>query len=184
MNRKIIILALVLGVALTGCDDKQTANQTERATVARNQKRLVVAQPPPEFNWSQIRQNLIDIQQAQGQTTATTTFFFNQGVVNPVKSCASIGFPIPATYQLTNPEAMATKYQSPYTLPQQDTTGVFSGDTSATYVICLDDSGKGRITYWEGFVQTETGEARWDREQGLIVSVGKSSAQVNTEGER
>jgi len=63
-------------------------------------------------------------------------------------------------------------------IAQQETTGVYTGDTSGTYVICIDESGGGRITYWEGPVETETGEATWNSELHQIESTGKSTAEV------
>lgn len=51
------------------------------------------AVPVPEFRYSQIRQNLIEITQAQAQaeTTQTTSFFFNLGADAPIMVCPSSG---------------------------------------------------------------------------------------------
>lgn len=187
-RKPLLILVAILG-ALTltagSCDGETSdANKTERKSVESSQRKLAVAQPLPTGDWSQLRQNLIEIETAQINTTATTTFFFNQGVVDPVKTCQSVGFPIPASYQLSNPEAVAINdaQSGTLSLPQQETTGVYTGDTTGTYVICIDGKGKGRITYWEGFVQTETGPATWNTEQHMIVSSGESTAAVTTDG--
>jgi hypothetical protein len=177
------ILAVLAILGASSCDDEKSANAKERATVSSNQKKLAVAQPLPTGDWSQLRQNLIEIETAQINTTATTTFFFNQGVVDPVKTCQSVGFPIPASYQLSNPEApLYSSSHDDLTLPQQETTGVYTGDTTGTYVICIDGKGKGRIAYWEGFVQTETGPATWNVQQHAIESSGESTAEVTTDG--
>lgn len=180
--KKPLLLITALATLAIGCSETadQDANKREANTVAKMQRKLSVAQPAPTGDWSQLRQNVIDIETAQINTTATTTFFFNQGIGNPIKSCESVGFPIAATNQLTNPEAIAVKDHNVgvLSLPQQETTGVYTGDSTGTYVICIDPSGKGRITYWEGFVQTETGQATWDRTLGQITSTGASTADV------
>lgn len=180
--KKALLLITALATLAVGCSSPadQTANEREADTVAKAQRKLAVSQPAPSDDWSQLRQNVIDIETAQINTTATTTFFFNQGIPNPIKSCESIGFPIAATNQLTNPEAIAYAEGNVgvLSLPQQETTGVYTGDSTGTYVICIDPSGKGRITYWEGFVQTETGQATWDRTLGQITSTGNSTADV------
>lgn len=121
-------------------------------------------QPVPQFTWSQLRQNLIEIETAQTQPTPTTSFFFNLGVADPDHSCPSIGFPIPATDQITNPQQIAgSPYHSGgYTIPQIDPNGIYSGDTTGTYVICLNTAGQAYADYWEGFVETVSGSASWD----------------------
>lgn len=183
MNKRMKYLAMALTVFLfctagscTGEDESKDSK-----TVRRQEEQYTKGQPPPAAAWSQKRQNIIDIETAQIVTTVTTTFFFNQGIQNPIKICPSIGFPIPATDQLTNPEKVLDRREGDVVIAQQETTGVFTGDTSGTYVICVDENGKGRIVYWEGFVQAETGEATWDREQGMIIPKGESTATVSVE---
>jgi len=181
MKKILSCVALVILVAVGCSDSEPSATNQERRVVERNEKQQLKGQPAPTGAWSQLRQNLIDIEAAQIGTTATTTFMFHMGNPNPVKECSSIGFPIPATYQLTNPEKLidSPRYSEDHVVAQQETTGVYTGDTSGTYVICVDDSGNGRITYWEGPVETETGEATWNKTTHQIESTGKSTAEVN-----
>jgi len=45
---------------------------------------------------------------------------------------------------------------------QIDPNGVYQGNSTGTYVICLNAQGKPYAVYWEGFVQAVTGVARWN----------------------
>jgi uncharacterized lipoprotein NlpE involved in copper resistance len=179
MKRLIAILAIA-SLALVGCNEKtETANQKDRRTVARAANGYVNNQPPPVANWSQIRQSLIEIERMQIEATATYTAFFQMGTNGPVFTCDSIGTPIPADTQLTNPESMATTYQSPYTLPQMETTGVFTSTaTQATYVICTRANGDPYFVSWEGPVMSSTIPIRWDGNRMVPDEAAASTADI------
>lgn len=175
---KKVIAILVLGVLLlAGCSDgtngsaSRNVNRARRAdenTSARVLSRFQKTQPVPERPWSQLRQNLIEIEEAQMDTTQTTTFFFNMGVPNPVLTCPSIGFPIPSTAQLTNPQAKV-RGASDAVIAQLESNGVYTGDSTGTYAICVSPQGKAYAVYWEGFVYTATGPATWDGKQVQLI---------------
>lgn len=174
------ILASIVGltalISLAACGPEGSAsNEAEQAVAQQQLDGFLKAQPVPIFNWSQLRQNLIEIETAQANTTATTTFFFNQGVADPVDVCSSIGFPIPATYQLTNPDQVERHSGDGggnFTFSQLESTGVYTADTSGTYVICIDGNGQAYANYWEGFVKTVTGPAKWDYDKKQVVLTG------------
>lgn len=183
-NKKIIttIVAATAVLALSACQEPQSGAQKEESDAASKQlDQFLQSQPIPQFNYSQLRQNLIDIETAQANATVTTSFFFNQAVVDPIHSCPSIGFPIPGTFQLTAPEKLAGKREGGYiALPQLESNGVYTGDTSATTVICVDDEGRGYANYWEGFVSTVAGPAEWDATTKTIVLTGAPTAEFST----
>lgn len=180
--KKLLIPIIAIAFLLSGCSDyKDSAQKKESRVVERNERGLLVSQPPPTGAWSQIRQNIIDIEKAQIATTATTSFLFHTGNPDPIKICSSIGFPIPATYQLTNPEKIINRdNREDFVISQQETTGVYTGDTSGTYVICIGADGNGRAAYWEGNVETETGQATWNFDTKQIESIGTSTAVITT----
>lgn len=153
--KKLIIVAVALAAVLAGCTSATGEDQRTTEEILQD---LQKAHPVPQFKYSQYRQNLIEVVTAQAESTATTTFFFNQGVQEPINSCASVGFPIPTTAQLTNPERYVGSGGS---IPQVEPQGVYTGESSGTYVICRDANGRGYAVYWEGFVQTVTGPAEW-----------------------
>lgn len=175
MKRTLATLAAV--VVLVGCTNTGAAKK-ETDAVRQSQAMFLQSQPVPQFNWSQLRQNLVEIETAQANTTATTSFMFllaGAGSSGPmVHSCPSIGFPIPSTYQLTNPQG---KLQGEgLTVPQMEATGVYTGDTTGTFVMCVGADGKPFAFYHEGYVSTVTGPAHWDLTKGEIVMDGTSSA--------
>lgn len=178
---KIAAVAIVALLTLSACSETSNRNATvsqEKKTATQQLEQYLQSQPVPQFTWSQLRQNLIEIQTAQADTTVTTSFFFNQGVVDPVHSCASIGFPIPGTYQLTNPEQKLRDSEA--VIAQLEATGVYTGETTGTTVICVDDDGRGYASYWEGFVSTVAGPAEWDDTAKRVVLTGAPSAEFST----
>lgn len=176
-HKTALIAATAALLALTACGTEDSRSRASEEEVAEQQlEGFLKAQPIPVFNWSQLRQNLIELQTAQANTTATTSFFFNQGVAEPVMSCPSIGFPIPATYQLTNPDNIVLPggpERGSIAIPQLESTGVYSGDTTGTYVMCVNADGEAFAFYWEGFVSTVTGPAEFT--DGRITLTGEST---------
>lgn len=168
----IAVLLLTVGV-LTACSHGDKARKADEDYSRSLLLGYQASQPPPKNKWSQIRQNLIEVQDSQIKTTATTTFFFNQGVTDPILVCPSIGFPIPATSQLTNPDQKVKGHD--LTLPQLEPNGIFTGNTSATYAMCIDAKGRPYATYWEGFVQVVAGPAKWDKAAHSVALIGAPS---------
>jgi len=172
MKKLIALLVAITAVfALSACTDTGSARAKDEAASEAILQDLQKAHPVPKFKYSQYRQNLVEIVTAQAESTPTTTFFFNQGVKDPVATCPSIGFPIPTTSQLTNPEQIGAGTSSGgyTTLPQVEPNGVFTGDSAGTYVICRDANGRGYADYWEGFVKTVTGPAEWNGSEVVLI---------------
>jgi hypothetical protein len=156
-----VLVAVVFVTSAESCDGKTSA--AKETDVAR---------------YSQLRQTLIEIEEAQAKATATTSFMFlagaGAGSTGPLlASCPSIGFPIPSTYQLTAPEGKLQDHN--LTVPQMEANGVYTGDSTGTYVLCVGGDGKPFVFYWEGYVATVTGPAHWDNVKGEIVMDGPSS---------
>lgn len=182
MKKKLsIILAVALGVVAlgacqsTGAKARQNAvNRNDRNVSSQILSNYEQSQPAPIRPWSQLRQNLIELETSQTDTTQTTTFFFNQGVQEPVQSCPSIGFPIASTSEITNPEQIVGSGGS-NSVPQIDPNGIYAGNSTGTYVMCLDAQGKPYADYWEGFVQTVSGPATWNAADHKVELTGPSS---------
>ena len=177
MNAKrfiVSLLALLFGVVvLAGCDENSGTAENKKQTDNQLDQYNKV-QPIPFYESSQYRATLLAIQDAQAKGLATTTFFFNQGSVDPIKSCSSVGYPVPTTAQLTSPDQ---SIGNGAVIAQMEPTGVYTGESTGTYVVCLKD-GMPTVDYWEGFVQTEGGPARWDSEKKMVVSTGPSTVTV------
>jgi hypothetical protein len=178
---KKIALVLVGAVLLVGaCSDKKdSATDRDEAASSAALDNLQRAHPTPSFDRSQIRQNLIEIATAQAEATATTSFFFLEGV-GLISSCPSIGFPIASTTQLTNPGRETGPRESRIVLPQVEPTGIYTGESTGTFVICVDARGDAYARYWEGYVQTVTGTAEFT--DGQVNLIGPSSFEFTGEG--
>lgn len=176
----IVFTAAVLAFTLTGCEGTTTAAEKDQASTNSQLDRYQKNQPVPASDWSQYRQTVIDVETAQVHGVATTTFFFNMGTDNPIKVCPSIGFPVASTAQLTNPDQVVYGYQSPSVIAQQEPNGVYTGDSSGTYIVCVADNGSKYISYWEGSVHAEGGAAHWDKTQGMITLDGAPTVEATT----
>lgn len=180
MNKKLMIAAAIAiaAVPVAACSSTQpSGNAQESQAQQRDANTLVANQPIPIFQSSEARANLIAIEEAQAHGVATTTFFFNQGVQNPVFTCPSIGYAIPSTAQLSNPhQVIYTNHPNGgmdgNVLEQMDPTGIYTGDSTGTYVECVSANGTKYPKYWEGFVDVIGGPAHWDAAKGQEVLDG------------
>lgn len=177
-----VAIAGLLTAGSSGCTEEVSATEQDERTTEQAMSDLAKAQPVPTFKFSQYRENLIEITTAKAKPTPTTSFFMLPGVPDPIFVCPSVGFAIPDTTQLTNPEQIAHR-SSTYgyvTLPQAEPVGTFTGVGTATHVICRDANGRGFDNSWEGFVNTITGPAEWDYDKHQIVLIGAPSAEFTT----
>lgn len=184
----VITAALVLLVSVSACtNDKPAddANVKDKVSSGEILKKAQTAQPVPQFGYSQIRQTLIDAQTAQANSTQTTSFFFINGVPDPTFTCPSIGFPVAGTSQLTNPEQLTREYlgsnwgYNTGVIKQIDPNGIYSGDTSATFVLCVEASGKPYLHHAEEIVHAVAGPAVWDKAGRTIKITGDPTFKVN-----
>ena len=183
MNKTLIAIGLAVTLLLgTACGtaDPGGGSAKEEKTGDDQLDQYLQAQPVPIFNYSQLRQNLIDIETAQANATVTTSLFFNQGVVDPIHECASVGFPIPGSWQLSNPQKVITDHEGTITLPQMEPNGLYTADTTGTTAICVDEQGRGYAFYWEGFISTLAGPAEWDSTTKSINLMGAPTAEFST----
>lgn len=174
--KKLLVLALPALLVLGACGSTASSITTDQKSSNSQLSTYQRNQPVPKGNYSEMRATVIAVEEAEIAGTATTTFFYNQGSPVPIKSCSSIGYPVPATTQLTNPEQVSRDGNGGgnVTLPQSDPTGVFSGSTSGTFVVCVQADGTKRVDYWEGYVETEGGAAKVDS-SGVIHDSGSST---------
>jgi hypothetical protein len=181
-NRTTAIVAVGAAIALmttaSSCGSnhnaQQSANARDNAQQGQTMDRLSVNQPPPSPDTSQMRQTIIDIENAEIHGTATTSFGPAKSLsdATPRWSCPSIGFPVPADAQLSNP------HQVQYTghpnggsdanvVEQADPNGVYIGPTTGTFVVCVSPNGLKYYVYEEDHVNTVGGPAHWDN--GIVL---------------
>ena len=119
----------------------------------------------------------ISIAAIQALGEQTTSFFFNQGVKNPIMSCPSLGEPVASTTEITNPQqpdvtSGGSNGNTAVTLGNMDPNGIYAGDSTGTYVLCVNGQGQQYAQYWEGFVDSVSGPATWDAGTGQIKVTG------------
>lgn len=181
MKRSIAVLVLLSFAAfIIGCggSNESEGQSVEHSTQQQIENNYAKGQPVPALTNSQVRQNLIEIEEAIAEGVSTTSFFFNMGIQDPVKSCPSIGVPIPASSQLTNPEQIIQNGEhgaGNQTIPQMDPTGIYTGETTGTYVLCIEAKGNPYVSYWEGFVMSEFAPAKWNEAKHEVELLGSSS---------
>lgn len=137
----VIFLALLIcGFAFDG-DGCNGANDKEARVVERQQDVYVRNQPAPAFDFSLDRYLMIELYKARNTSVATYSYVQSEYSGKVLWWCPSIGFPIPANTQLTNPTARDGG-SSVVVLPQAEPNGLYSSpSTTGTYVMCLDETG-------------------------------------------
>ncbi len=162
-------IAAVTGFGLAACTSASNSSGQQQENQAQRQdtQSLVRNQQIPHFSWSMERQILIDAETAAADGTQSTSFFFIQGVRDPVFVCPSLGLGVPDTAQLSNPQQVVNDgYPNGgqgLTVGQMDPFGVYSPPASeGTYVICVGSGGKPYLERAEEFVHTVLGPAVWD----------------------
>jgi hypothetical protein len=176
----ILVGCATLVLTASACEPQTSDSQKEESKQQESiSKQYVKNQPAPKESYSQLRQNLIDIETAQIKGVRTTSFFFNQGIEHPIFTCPSIGMPIPATTSLTNPDQVI-QYRGEYnggnvTVKQMEPNGVYPSDTTATYVLCVGGDGHVFGKYWEGNVDAYFAPAVWDDAKNEVRITGRAS---------
>lgn len=167
MRKKFLIvvasLALLSGTACRTSKQNKTAGKdhaTEQKAVSDGFARQVNSQPVPVFDWSQVRQTLIDVEGAQATGALSTTAFYLEGI-GLIGWCPSIGSPVASTAQLSSSKQFVDlpgdHTNSLVEVDQGEPTGIYPGGSSGTWTVCLDDNGKKFAHYWEGYVSSDIG---------------------------
>ncbi len=175
-------LTLTLGACDTssGTSGGSTGNAAQNAQQQKDNAQLEFVQPIPFFPYSEIRQNLIEIEAIQALGISSTSFVFIQGIDHPVLVCPSQGVPVPATDEMTNPVVPvwnSGSWSQGYAVAgvgvgQQDPVGVFQGDTTGTNGLCLNNAGQPYDIYNEAQYVTVTANAVWNKSTGMIDVLG------------
>lgn len=182
MTRKLVLalVSIMTAVVLAGCLDNSGAQARYQESVQQGKGVLAIVQnqPVPDLGgWSLEREIVRQTYLARNQNVATYSYLFTMdGKI--VEVCASIGYPIPYSTQLTNPEVYAS---SGGTLPQAEPTGLYPpSNAAATLVQCAVGEGKVSPVYIEDNVLTlpyrirsDYQFARVDETTSFTVDVGK-----------
>lgn len=164
------VLPLLLGANGGGCNSPKSVD-VERDVVERATLQLNRNQPAPTFDWSLERHMLIQLYTARNKALATYTYVRNPFTGKVMSWCPSIGYPVPANTQLTNPEqAIYLGNGGAATIGQPEPNGLFSSpSTSGTFVMCTNKAGQVVPRYFEADVEAYLVPMR--EENGMLVEV-------------
>lgn len=169
-NSLAMVLVLI-GMIVTSCVRSDNSDRGDRYTINRQQEIYDKTLPVPLFDYSQTRDSLIQIYRTKVSSVATYSVVTSMtGQV--IFQCPSIGFPIPADTQLTNPlKPTWSDTADSAVIEQAEPDGTFtSKNTDATYVLCVLTNGKVAPVYTEQKVLTFTFPVRL--ENGRLVDAG------------
>lgn len=140
----LLVLAIV-SLLLSACADNSIYE--EKIKVLDQQKVYGENQPIPQFDWSLERDVLIQLYSMRNDAISTYTVVVSS-FGNLLWECPSIGYPIPADTQLSNPEFYYSS--GGVTLPQAEPNGLYSSkNTVGTWVMCVLDDGTVYPVYTE-----------------------------------
>jgi len=146
---KLFPVFVVMAVILSACVD--SAGYQARLEESRQQGEgalaLVENQPVPDLGgWSFEREIVRQTYLARNGTIAIYTYLMTlDGTI--IEICASIGYPIPYSTQITNPEVSNGSYGP---LPQAEPNGLYPpSNAEATLVQCVNPDGTVSPGYFE-----------------------------------
>lgn len=149
---KLVIIGLLIALVLlvVGCGGQSAAEQnaeTEMAQQSGGISQILNNQPVPDLGgYSFTRQVIIDTQLAQnkGASTWTYTMTYDGRII---EICASRGYPIPYSTQLTNPSQPYGGYQAYTTIGNPEPDSTYKPESAAaTYIQCIADAQTGTVT--------------------------------------
>lgn len=168
-----ILGILVAGaVALVACGT-QSQDSVDRQTVQAQQNTYTSRQPIPQFDWSRQRDTLIQIYQLTNEARSTYSVLTSQGTGQMIYACPSVGYPIPADTQLTNPLTVQRYWINSTAVDgvveQPEPSGLYSShNTDATWVLCVRKNGDVAPIYTEQKLTTFPFAVRYNKDTGMI----------------
>jgi len=182
----LFILGAAAAVAFVGCGEPGTAS-IEREGAERQQEQYLIGQPIPAFDWSLERQLIVDLYGIRNQRVSTHAVWRSDyGLIEG--DCPSMGFGLPYDTSLTNPLTVqrfnlgkAADWHSGV-VEQQEPNGIFaSKNTSATWVMCLGDTGAIEPVYVEAKVTIFPGPVNVDYDTNRVVRSGAATVMIRAE---
>lgn len=142
----LVLFLLVACAPASVADVEQAQQQTGNMAIVNNQ-------PLPDLGgYSFERQIVIETYLARNNTIATYAYMFTMdGKI--IEICPSIGYPIPYSTQLTNPEKIEYTYSAPNVISNAEPNSLYPpSDAAATLVQCVNPDGSVSPVYIEWYV--------------------------------
>lgn len=174
-----VILLAAFSVMGDSCNNSpgEDAAQRESYQQGAAYKNILRNQPPPTFDFSIERKIMIALYEARQHSIATYSFVQSDYTGKVLWSCSSLGYPIPYSTQLTNPD-QEVGYN--VVLPQNEPNGLFPPPSSeATWVPCVDEHGQITPVYEEKRVTVFLRPMQEQNGQLVPVAGGKASLGIS-----
>lgn len=173
-------IILMVGLAMAGCEKKQSADVKDTKTANAQQEQYSKAQPIPMFDWSLERQLVIDLYQVRNQKAATHSVWrSDRGLIEG--DCPSYGYGIPYDTSLTNPLKAYRTRVGVTSIEQAEPNGIFaSKNTAATWVMCLGEAGTVEPVYVETKVTVYPGPVIADYNTNRVTRSGAATVLIST----
>jgi hypothetical protein len=172
----------VLGLILGACTEGDNARRADEQLAGEQLGIYQNGQPVPIYDFSQVRDTLIQINTMLVEGRQSYATIVSPLTGEPLFSCPSVGFPIPADTQLTNPSQVVST-ASGAVVEQIEPNGTFtSKNTNATYILCIQEDGSAVPVYSEPPVIASGAALVWDPatkqyqfagEASMVVQVGR-----------
>lgn len=152
MSKKLVLI-LIITIGLASCDFEEDSLQRDRSATNQILKDYTQTQPIPKTDWSRTRQTVIEILNNKINANATYTVERATGSGQILRVFASIGYPVPADTQLTNPTQITCRYEHSgecATVEQAEPDGTYtSKNTDGTYALEVLPNGTQVLYYSE-----------------------------------
>ena len=176
-----VLCILFVAMFLIASCTASGAVPSESQQIKQQRQHYEISQPVPAFEWSLERDVLIQLYLARNEALATYTVI-TSSFGDLIYQCASIGYPMAANTQLTNPEAAYDDANScscetgSVVLPQIQPNGLYNDNGWGTWVMCVLEDGTVYPYYTEQnahtwpFVVTQAEDGSWVPAEGAVPS--------------
>ena len=165
------------------CEQSQETKVSQEAQT--QQKQYAIGQPIPKFDFSLERQLVIELYKIRNKKVATHSVWrADFGMIEG--DCPSMGFGLPYDISLTNPlQASAEDIKGHNknaltSIEQAEPNGIFaSKNTTATWVMCVGDSGSIEPVYVESKVTVYPGPVNVNYTTNRVTRTGAATVRIS-----
>lgn len=161
--KKLILLAIIAALILSSCATENAgvkAIQTDKVNQDAGVLQIVQNQPAPNLGGRSWARDVV-IGALLKRNTAFTTWTYTKSMTGQITEiCQSIGYPVPYSTQLTNPERVDwVNLSGPSgtyaTLPNAEPDSLYYPESAnATWITCTKPDGTSDVVYFEDNVFT------------------------------
>lgn len=178
------LLGIVLMFSTMGCANNNSVERRDAERVQAQQSQYEKGQPIPAFDWSLERHLVVELYRVRNEKVVTHSVW--RGDYSVIEGdCPSYGYGIPYDTSLTNPLTIQHHHGlCDYTgvIEQAEPNGIFaSKNTSATWVMCLGESGEIEPVYVESKVTVYPGPVKVDYENNRVTRSGAATVLIRKE---